>query len=75
MVTIKKVTKSCFYCVLMIAFIIVLIGAFQSLLSENSGKTFRDVREHIKMPSMTICPFPVCILDNKNLTSLELLYI
>ena len=59
MVTIKQVTKSCFYCGLMIAFIIILIGAFEGLLSENSGRTFKDVREDIKMPSMTICPFTV----------------
>ena len=70
MVTIKQVTKSCFYCGLMIAFVIILIGAFENLLSENSGKTFKDVREDIKMPSMTICSFPVYRLDNKNLTTL-----
>ena len=70
MVTIKQVTKSCFYCVLMVAFILILIGAFESLLSENSGKTFKDVREDIKMPSMTICPFTVYRLDSKNLTTL-----
>ena len=70
MVTIKQVTKSCFYCGLMIAFIIILIGAFEGLLSENSGRTFKDVREDIKMPSMTICPFTVYRLDSKNLTTL-----
>ena len=70
MVTIKQVTKSCFYCVLMTAFIIILIQAFQNLLSENYGKTFKDVREDIKMPSMTICPFTVYRLDSKNLTTL-----
>ena len=70
MVTIKQVTKSCFYCGLMIAFIIILIGAFENLLSENYGKTFKDVREDIKMPSMTICPFTVYRLDSKNLTTL-----
>ena len=70
MVTIKQVTKSCFYCGLMIAFIIILIGAFEGLLSENSGKTFKDVREDIKMPSMTICPPRVYRLDSKNLTTL-----
>ena len=66
----KKVTKSCIYCGLIIAFIVILIGAFESLLSENSGKTFKDVREDIKMPSMTICPFTVYRLDSKNLTTL-----
>ena len=70
MVTIKQVTKSCFYCGLMIAFIIAIILAFESLLSENSGTTFQDVREDTKMPSMTICPFTVYKLDSKNLTSL-----
>ena len=70
MVTIKQVTKSCFYCGLMIAFIIILIGAFESLLSENSGRTFKDVREDIKMPSMTICPDRVYRLDSKNLTTI-----
>ena len=69
MVTIKQVTKSCFYCVLMTAFIIILIDAFYNLLSENSGRSFKNVREDIKMPSMTICPFPVYRLDSKNLTS------
>ena len=63
MVTIKQVTKSCFYFVLMAAFIIVLIGAFENLLSENYGKTFKDVREDMKMPSMTICPYTVYRLD------------
>ena len=67
--TIKKVTKSCLYCGLMTAFIIILIDAFYKLLSENSGRTYKDVREDIKMPSMTICPFPVYRLDSKNLTS------
>ena len=52
----------------MTAFIIVLIGAFYNLLSENSGRTFKDLREDIKMPSMTICPLPVYRLDSKNLT-------
>ena len=73
MVNIKQVTKSCLYCGLMTAFIIILIGAFESLLSENSGKTFKDVREDIKMPSMTICPFPVYRLDSKNLATLYLI--
>ena len=63
MVTIKQVTKSCLYCGLMTAFIIVLIGAFNNLLLENYGKTFKDVREDMKMPSMTICPFIVYRLD------------
>ena len=66
----KKVTKSCIYCGLMTAFIIILIEAFSKLLSENSGTTFKDVREDIKMPSMTICPFPVYRIDSKNLATL-----
>ena len=70
MVTIKQVTKSCFYCALMTAFIIILIDAFYNLLSENSGRSFKNVREDIKMPSMTICPFTVYRLDSKNLTTL-----
>ena len=56
----------------MTAFIIVLIGAFENLLSENYGKTFKDVKEVIKMPSMTICPFTVYRLDSKNLTTYSL---
>ena len=70
MVNIKQVTKTCLYCGLMTAFIIILIGAFQNLLSENSGKTFKDVKEDIKMPSMTICPYTVYRSDHKNLTTL-----
>ena len=65
----KKVTKSCIYCGLIMAFIVILIGSFENLFSENSVKTFKDVREDIKMPSITICPFPVYRLDSKNLTS------
>ena len=65
----KKMTKSCSYCGLIIAFIVILSGALENLLSENSGRTFKDVREDIKMPSMTICPFPVYRLDSKNLHS------
>ena len=74
MVTIKQVTKLCLYCGLMTAFIIILIQAFGNLLSENSGRTLKDVREDIKMPSMTICPMPVYRLDSKNLNSFKLLY-
>ena len=49
----------------MTAFIMILIGAFDNLLSENSGRTLKDVREDIKMPSMTICPpRVVCRLDS-----------
>ena len=66
----KKVTKSCIYCGLIIAFIVILSEAFDNLLSENSGRTFKDVREDIKMPSITICPFPVYRIDSKNLATL-----
>ena len=66
----KKVTKSCIYCGLIMAFIVILIGSFENLFSENSVKTFKDVREDIKMPSITICPFPVYRIDSKNLATL-----
>ena len=66
----KKVSKSCIYCGLIMAFIVILIGSFENLFSENSVKTFRDVREDIKMPSMTICPYTVYRSDCKNSTTL-----
>ena len=54
--SIKQVIKSCFYGVLIIVFIYILIEAFENLLSENSGQSFKSVYEKAKMPSMTICP-------------------
>ena len=47
----------------MIAFIYASIEAFENLLSENSGQSFKRVHENTKMPSMTICP---SMLDNVN---------
>ena len=52
----KQVIKSSFYGVLIIAFIFILIEAFENLLSENSGQSFKSVYEKAKMPSVTICP-------------------
>ena len=52
----KQVIKSFFYGVLIIAFIYILIEAFENLLSENSGQSFKSVYEKAKMPSVTICP-------------------
>ena len=52
----KQVIKSCIYGSLMIAFIYASIEAFENLLSENSGQSFKSVYEKAKMPSMTICP-------------------
>ena len=52
----KQVIKSSFYGVLIIAFIYILIEAFENLLSENSGQSFNGVYEKAKMPSVTICP-------------------
>ena len=59
----KQVIKSCIYGSLMIAFIYASIEAFENLLSENSGQSFKRVHENTKMPSMTICP---SMLDNAN---------
>ena len=47
----------------MIAFIYASIEAFENLLTENSGQSFKRVHENTKMPSMTICP---SMLDNVN---------
>ena len=47
----------------MLAFIYILMEAFENLLTENSGLSFRSVHENTKMPSMTICP---SMLDNAN---------
>ena len=52
----KQVIKSCIYGSLMIAFIYASIEAFENLLSENSGQSFKSVYEKAKMPSVTICP-------------------
>ena len=52
----KQMIKSFFYGVLIIAFIYILIEAFENLLSENSGQSFKSVYEKAKMPSVTICP-------------------
>ena len=52
----KQVIKSCIYGSLIIAFIYASIEAFENLLSENSGQSFKRVHENTKMPSMTICP-------------------
>jgi hypothetical protein len=52
----KQLTKLCIYCGLMLAFICILIEAFENFLSENSGLSFKSVYEKAKMPSMTICP-------------------
>ena len=40
----------------MLAYIFILMQAFENLLTENSGLSFRSVHENTKMPSMTICP-------------------
>ena len=64
----KQVIKSRFYGVLMIVFILILIEAFENLLSENSGQSFKSVYEKTKMPSMTICPSPY---DRQNFVTSE----
>ena len=43
----------------MTIFIILLISEIQSLLSDKSDHSFRpDMRDPLKLPSMTICPAP-----------------
>ena len=54
--TTKQVIKSCIYGGLMIAFIFASIQAFDNLLAQNSGQSFKSVHENTKMPSITICP-------------------
>ena len=64
----KQIIKSCLYGVLTIAFILILIEAFENLLSENSGQSFKSVYEKTKMPSMTICP---SMHDRRNFVTSE----
>ena len=71
----KQVVKFCIYAILWIAFIIILIQAFENLLSGNTGRVSWDKHEQIKMPSMTICPSPwaqnISINSNEALDSLK----